>query len=329
MAVWARNAERWDALPKLWTMCAETSELVPAEFYAVFAELPTEARGAQPVLTWMSAIAAAETVTPRSKRTEVFLDRIILDSAQLHADWESRESTDIALEAGVLRMVGQRHLPPSGGPLEAAWRAKQQLDEFVDARSRAGQPPTPDVHSLFRLMSARLSIMRADLTGAVAESHWGGVLAVSEPAVKLAAAIESLARSLAGQVRDGLRRSLEPVSIELATVSGFWAGRVGLESMATAIWGDPAPGLNRLMAALADQPIGAREQDEPMGGMLLGRSRSLLLCRFGAFEAAAARARRSWRSAARWPRIRRPPSATRSLSSGCRTSPTPQRRWRW
>lgn len=43
MAVWARNAERWDALPKL---CAETSEFVPAEFYAVFAELPTEARGA-------------------------------------------------------------------------------------------------------------------------------------------------------------------------------------------------------------------------------------------------------------------------------------------
>ena len=46
MAVWARNAERWDALPKLWTLCAETSEFVPAEFYAVFAELPTEARGA-------------------------------------------------------------------------------------------------------------------------------------------------------------------------------------------------------------------------------------------------------------------------------------------
>ena len=223
MAVWARNAERWDALPKLWTLCAETSEFVPADFYAVFAELPTEARGAQPVLTWISAIAQAESVVPKSRRTEVFLDRIILDSALLHADWASRADTDIALEAGILRMVGQRHLPPSGGPLEAAWRTKQQLDEFVDARSRAGQPPTPNVHSLFRLMSARLSIMRADLTGAVVESHWGGVLAVSEPAVKLAAAIESLARSLAGQVRAAddlavptVRRPDSPT----ATVSG-------------------------------------------------------------------------------------------------------------
>ena len=128
MAVWARNAERWDALPKLWTLCAETSEFVPAEFYAVFAELPTEARGAQPVLTWISAIAQAESVVPKSRRTEVFLDRIILDSALLHADWASRADTDIALEAGILRMVGQRHLPPSCGPLEAAWRTKQQLD---------------------------------------------------------------------------------------------------------------------------------------------------------------------------------------------------------
>ena len=331
LVLWVRSLERWPVMPDIWRAHAERAESVPEEFLTVFAELPAEARAAQPVLTWMSAIAAAETVTPSAKRTEVFLDRVILDSALLHADWQSRESTDLAVEEGVLRMVGQRYLPPSGDPLDAAWRTKVQLDEFVDARSRTGQPPTPQVHAYHRLMSARLSMMRADLTGAVAEAHWGGVLAVVEAVSNLSIAIEHFARSLAGQVRDseelargpvrppgsyrfgsigqgavvvealarareclqildrdGLKNALGSVSPELAAVAGVWAGRVGLEAIGAAIWADPASGLNRLMAAMADQPIGAREQDEPMGGMMLGRARSLLLCRLGAFEAAAA-----------------------------------------
>ena len=331
LATWVRNLGRWAALLDIWRVHAEQADSVPAEFLTIYAELPTEARSAQPVLTWVSAIAAAETVTPSAKRTEAFLDRIILDSALLHADWQSRETTDIALEAGVLRMVGQRYLPPSGGPLEAAWRTKAQLDEFVDLRSRMGQLPTPQVHAIFRLMSARLSIMRADLDGAVAEAHWGGVLSASPAGKALADAIEQLARSMAGLVRDpaelaqvsarrpdsyrygsiaqaaavtdalsrgrdhlemldrdGVRRALKFVTVELAAVAGIWSGRVGMDATSEAIWGDPARGLNHLMAALAEQPIGAREQDEPLGGMLLGRTRSQLLCRLGAFEAAMA-----------------------------------------
>lgn len=228
-------------------------------------------------------------------------------------------------------MVGERYLPPSGGPLEAAWRTKLELDAFVDARSRAGRPPQPQVHALLRLMSGRLAIMRADLRGAVAEAHWGGVLGGDAGARRFAWAIESLARSLGGLVSEpdelsqgsmrpptdhrfgslsqmaavmaalargreclqvldeaGAQRALADVSTELAGVAGSWASRAGLEAMCTGIWGTASQGLNRLLSAIAEQPVGAREQDEPMGGLMLGRARSFLLCQLGAFEAAIA-----------------------------------------
>jgi DNA-binding NarL/FixJ family response regulator len=66
-----------------------------------------------------------------------------------------------------------------------------------------------------------------------------------------------------------------------------WASWVGLEALHAAIWGDAPAGLNRLFAALSDQPMGVREQDEPVGDLLLGRARALLLSRVGAFGAAA------------------------------------------
>jgi Response regulator containing a CheY-like receiver domain and an HTH DNA-binding domain len=332
-ATWARHCGRWETLQALWLGYVEPAVEVPGEMLPLFADLPTEARRSAPLLTWVSAVAEAETISPRSRRTQAFLDRVLLDSAMLHADWVTREDTDTAVLAGILRMVGERYLPPSGGPLEAAWRTKVELDAFVDARSRAGRPPRPQVHALLRLMSGRLAIMRADLRAAVAEAHWGGVLGGDPGAVRFAGAIESLARSLAGLVSEpddvrhkivrppadhrfgslsqmaavmaglgrgreclqlldqaGAERALAEVSTELAGVAGAWASRAGLEAMCAGIWGAPSQGLNRLLAAIADQPVGAREQDEPMGGLMLGRARSFLLCQLGAFEAAIASA---------------------------------------
>lgn len=328
---WARHSARWETLEALWLGCIEPAAQVPHELLPLYADLPAVARRTAPLLTWMSAVAEAETVLPRSRRTAAFLDRILLDSAMLHADWATREDTDTAVLAGVLRMVGERYLPPSGGPLEAAWRTKLELDAFVDARSRAGRPPRPQVHALLRLMSGRLAIMRADLRGAVAEAHWGGVLGGDAGARRFAWAIESLARSLGGLVSEpddlpqgsmrppadhrfgslsqmaavmaalargreclqvldeaGAQRALADVSTELAGVAGSWASRAGLEAMCTGIWGTASQGLNRLLSAIAEQPVGAREQDEPMGGLMLGRARSFLLCQLGAFEAAIA-----------------------------------------
>lgn len=328
---WARHSGRWETLQALWLGCVEPAVSVPREILPLYADVPTTARRAAPLLTWMSAVAEAETVLPRSRRTEALLDRILLDSVMLHADWVTREDTDTALLAGILRMVGERYLPPSGGPLEAAWRTKLELDAFVDARSRVGRPPRPQAHALFRLMSGRLAIMRADLRAAVAEAHWGGILGADPGSLRFAGAIESLARSLAGLVRepdetrpppgrppadhrfgslsqmaavmaalargreclqlldrDGVEQALAEVSQELAAVAGAWASRAGLEAMTAGMWGTASQGLNRLLSAIAEQPVGAREQDEPMGGLMLGRARSFLLCQLGAFEAAIA-----------------------------------------
>lgn len=330
---WARHSERWETLQALWLRYIEPAAQVPREVLPLFADLPAAARRSAPLLTWISAVAEAETISPRSRRTAAFLDRVLLDSAMLHADWMRREDTDVAVLAGILRMVGERYLPPSGGPLEAAWRTKIELDAFVDARSRAGHPPQPQVHALLRLLSGRLAIMRADLRGAVAEAHWGGVLGGDAGALRFAGAIESLARSLAGLVSDsveppqgfvrppadhrfgslsqmaavmaalargreclqvldqaGAQHALAEVSTELAGVAGAWASRAGLEAMCVGVWGSASQGLNRLLPAIAEQPVGAREQDEPMGSLMLGRARSFLLCRLGAFEAAIAAA---------------------------------------
>jgi DNA-binding NarL/FixJ family response regulator len=259
----------------------------------------------------------------------VFLNRMILDSALLHANWAQREDTDTAVFAGILRMIGERHLPPSARPLEAAWRTKAEIDRFIDERSRSGKPPSRLSHSLFRVTSGQLAVFRADLGEAAAEARWGGILALGPSTSDLAVGIEALAHSLAGEVRGtdvaprtpgrspdnfrfgclsqmsavmtalargseslqsldraGVESALEAVSQDTAAIAGLWASWVGLEALHAAIWGDAPQGLNRLFAALADQSMGVREQDEPMSDLMLGRARALLLSRIGAFGAA-------------------------------------------
>lgn len=327
LARWARSTGRWDLLDEIWVSYSRYAEDVPREVLGVFAELPTVARRRYPTLSWACAVAEAD-AAPRGKAA-AFRDRLILDAATLHHDWSLRDDTDSAVIAGILRMIGERHLPPSLTPLATAWRTKGEIDTFIDERSRKGQAPGRRAHSLFRVMSARLALWSADLRGAVAEAHWGGVLAEDPTATELAAAIEALAHSLAGEVRAshsgeqdsppldrfrfgslghmaatmavlargrqslqildraGVEASLSAITQEMAGVAGVMASFIGLNAMHAAIWGDARLGLSEMMSALANQPIGAREQDEPLGGVILGRARSLLLCQIGAFAAAA------------------------------------------
>ncbi|HEY3337786.1 MAG TPA: LuxR C-terminal-related transcriptional regulator [Propionicimonas sp.] len=328
VAEWARTAGRWDVLQDLWRQVADNAANIPDGVLLVYADLPSDARRDYPILTWASAVAEADAATPASRRTAVFLNRMILDSALLHANWALREDTDTAVFAGILRMIGERHLPPSARPLEAAWRTKQDLDKFIDERSREGRPPTRLSHSLFRVTSGQLAVYRAELGDAVAEARWGGILALGPSTSDLAVGIEALAQSLAGEVRSpdaigppapspenfrfgclsqmsavmttlargreslqsldraGVESALRAVSQDTAAIAGVWASWVGLEALHAAIWGDAPQGLNRLFAALADQPMGVREQDEPMGDLMLGRARAILLSRIGAFGAA-------------------------------------------
>ena len=87
--------------------------------------------------------------------------------------------------------------------------------------------------------------------------------------------------------RDGVERALATTKQDMSAVAGVWAVRVAMGAFHAALWGDPPQGLNRLFAELADQSLGGQEQDEPMGELLLGRARELLLSKMGAFGAAA------------------------------------------
>ncbi len=326
-ATWARSSCRWDVLSEIWAKFARRSEDAPPDVLQVFSDLPTDARKQYPTLSWACAVAEADAAPP-GKAAAAFLDRLIRDSAIVHYDWSLREDTDSAVVAGILRMIGERHLPPSLAPLDAAWRTKLEIDTLIDERSRKGQAPGQPAHSFFRVMAAQLALFRADLRGALAEAHWGGILAEDPSAADLALAIEALAQNMAGEIRDphlgeqytppldsfrfgslgqmaaimttlargrqalqildrpGVEATLAAITPEMAGVAGVLAPFIGLQAMHAAVWGDARLGLSEMMAALANQPRGARQQDEPLGGLMLSRARSFLLCKIGAFGAA-------------------------------------------
>ncbi|HEX5335764.1 MAG TPA: hypothetical protein VFW55_07780, partial [Propionicimonas sp.] len=81
VAEWARSAGRWDVLQDLWRQVADNAASIPNGVLVVYEDLPPDARRDYPILTWASAVAEADAATPRSRRTEVFLNRMILDSA--------------------------------------------------------------------------------------------------------------------------------------------------------------------------------------------------------------------------------------------------------
>lgn len=196
---WARDLGRWEAVERVWIALAEHTGELSHGTLALFRDLPLEARRARPMLTWASG--AADSVLSDSKRQEgeAMLARLLLDSALLHADWSVRDDTDWAVSAGTFRMVGERRLPTThaGQSLEAAWRTKQEIDAFIDTRSRAGNGPARTPQAVFRAFSARLALCMGDPIRAMEEARWAALLADWEPVSVLAAGVEALASSIA------------------------------------------------------------------------------------------------------------------------------------
>jgi DNA-binding NarL/FixJ family response regulator len=257
---------------------------------------------------------------------------MLLDSAMLHANWSVREDTDIAVQAGTLRMLGQRRLPSArpGASLSAAWRTKEEVDAFIDARSREGRGPNRRTQAVFRAFSAQLGLFRADPLDAITEARWSALLSDVEPVTVLAKGVEALALSLTdedgpdhfsdppverigdplrqrgmrglGEVfeiladantglrrldREQVERSMALVSPRDAAFGGVWAVRTAIEAFHDCYWGDLTEGFDLLTSEIARLSRAGREQDEPLGGAMLNRARTLMLTKSGAFTAAA------------------------------------------
>jgi len=197
---WTQRRARWDVLSDLWLVVSRDGAALTDAAVESFVDTPEEARRQYPALTLASAMAAASLAQAPRTRADAFLGRVVLDATRLHADWARRAETDDAVAAGTLRMLGERWLPASTNPLDAAWRTKIDLDAFVDERSREGRPPSRFAQSFFRTMSAVLALVRADLRGSMEEARWAVILADVPQVTEAARAVEMLVRSLSGEV---------------------------------------------------------------------------------------------------------------------------------
>ena len=210
IAQWSRRLQRWDVMEQVWLLLGEHTGELSEEALVVLRDLPVEARRARPILTWASGAAGSVLADTPRKEAEGVLQRLLLDSALLHADWSVREDTDEAVSAGTFRMIGERRLPSTrvGQSLDAAWRTKQDIDAFIDARSRAGRGPGRTPQAIFRAFSARLALFRMDSSGAINEARWAMILADWDPVSVIAAGVEALATSISTE--DGPAHYSEP-----------------------------------------------------------------------------------------------------------------------
>ncbi len=198
IAQWARTLERWDVLERIWLLLGEHTGGLSHAALVVLRDLPVEARRARPILTWASGAADSVLADSPRKDAEGVLQRLLLDSALLHADWSVREDTNEAVSAGTFRMIGKRRLPATrvGQSLDAAWRTKVEIDALIDARSRAGHGPGRTPQAIFRAFSARLALFRMDPSSAINEARWAGILADWDPVARIAFGVEALATSI-------------------------------------------------------------------------------------------------------------------------------------
>ncbi len=221
IAFWARDLGRWEVVEEAWIGLNVHNELQTRELLEVFRDLPIEARIARPVLTWASGAAEAALIAAGHDGAETVPTAIMLDSATLHSNWSTREDSDTAVHAGTLRMLGERRQPSSrpGQALEAAWRTKEEVEAFIDARSREGRGPSRRTQALFRVMSAQLALFRAQPQDAISEARWAGLLADVEQVRVLAGGIEALAVSVsmgdagAPDVEPGLHQITDPLGV--------------------------------------------------------------------------------------------------------------------
>jgi DNA-binding CsgD family transcriptional regulator len=198
VAAWANELCLWAALEQIWILLAEQTTGVSSGTLELFRALPMEARRARPILTWASGAAGSLLAAAPTQRMNGLWERLLLDSAMLHADWAVRLNTDQAVDAGTFRMIGERRLPSAhaGQSLDAAWRTKEAIDQLIDARSRAGYGPGRTPQSIFRAFSARLALFRYDPWAAISEAQWAAILADWEPVAAMAKGVEALATSI-------------------------------------------------------------------------------------------------------------------------------------
>jgi DNA-binding CsgD family transcriptional regulator len=332
IASWASRLGNWNVVLLTWIALNEAAEEFPPQVLQLYAELPVEARVQLPMLSWVASAAAGALAWGRPGAVPA-PQGLLLDAAVLHGDWAHREDTDAAVQAGTLRMIGQRRQPSArpGESLEAAWRTKEELDAFVDARSREGRGPTRLTQAVFRTFSAQIALFRAGPVEAINEARWAALLADREPMRVLAYGSEALAMSyfteegpaqasdpsistisdplgvrgmrglgeafviladgnaaLRRLDRAGVERALSQVSAADAAFGGIWALRTAVGAFRDALWGDLRIAHDRLESEVARWSRVGREQDEPLGGAMLGRARTLMLTKSGAFAAAAA-----------------------------------------
>ena len=199
VAGWASDAARWDAVDEIWMALDEDMANLSPEVLRVFRDLLPEARKARPMLSWASGAAESLLADPGLGISDATLQRLLVDSEVLHADWSVRTDPDSAVTAGSIRMIGERRLPTThaGQSLEAAWRTKQDIDEYIDACSREGGGPGRTPQAIFRAFSARLAFSRGDLQRAVSEARWAALLSDWKPISVLASGVEALAESIA------------------------------------------------------------------------------------------------------------------------------------
>jgi len=127
VAGWASAVSHWDAVDEIWMALLEHTGSLSEEALSIFRDLPPEARRARPMLSWASGAAEALLTDPNRLEGEATMQRLLMDSEVLHADWSTREDADNAVSAGTIRMIGERRLPTTraGQSLEAAWQTKQ------------------------------------------------------------------------------------------------------------------------------------------------------------------------------------------------------------
>lgn len=201
IAIWAGALHRWDVVEETWIILNEHTGVTTTEALALYRDLPPEARRERPILTWSSAAAASALAPTPAQQVEAAVERSLFDAATLHTDWATRDDVDVAVFAGSMRMMGERRLPSTrpGQSLDAAWRTKQEIDAYIDARSREGRSPGRRCHGLFRAFSSRLALARGDLAAAISEAQWAMILSDRTPVARLGHGVHTLATSLIGE----------------------------------------------------------------------------------------------------------------------------------
>lgn len=198
LALTAETRHAWHVIALLWIAMTETDIELTPETLRVIRDVPLEARRKYPMLSWASGTTAALLATTPQERERALLDRILVDSALIHGDWNAHDDTDAAVLAGSFRMIGQRRMPGTGttSGLEAAWATKLEIDAFIEQRTAEGRGPSRISTPVFRAFSARLAMLHNDAATAIQEARLAKLMTQSEPVRVLADGTEALARAL-------------------------------------------------------------------------------------------------------------------------------------